>query len=140
MGLGKQVADLGQGVDVPVRHIVLAHGLHPAVLKPALFHLALSDGLHDLEAHLGVQALGDQIQHDVVAAAHRLQNGSHAPHNQLPGVAHPHVRTVGKAGQAHQRVKILWLGVHQHSPGKPGVEFRDGHGSGLPHHVVVFIA
>ena len=130
VGLGEQVADLGQGVNVPLRHLVGPHGVLPPVLEAALFHLALSDGLHDLEAHLGVQAHVDQVEHDVVPAAHGFQNRGGAADDQVPGVAQPHVGAVGEAGQAHQGVEVLGLGIHQHAPGEPGVELRNGHGPG----------
>ena len=74
VGLGEQVADLGQRLNVPVRYIVLHHSLLPALIEAALLHLALSHLLHDLEAHFGVKALGDQVQHNIISAAHRFQN------------------------------------------------------------------
>ena len=139
VGLGEEIPDLGQGLDVPLGHVVVPHGLHPALVKAALLHLALSDLLHDLEAHLGVQALGDQVQHDVVTAAHRLQNGGGAADNQVPGIAQPHVRAVGEAGEPHQGVEVLGLGIHQHLPGEAGVELRDGHGAGGTQDLVVLV-
>ena len=140
VGLGEQVADFGQRLNVPVRYIVLHHGLLPALVKAALLHLALSHLLHDLEAHFRVKALGDQVQHNVVTAAHRFQNAGGAAEDQLPGIAHPHVRTVGEAGEPHQCVEILRLGVDQHLAGEPGVELRNGHGAGRPQNGVVLIA
>ena len=118
---------------------MLLHGLHPALLK-APFHLALTDGLHDLKAHFGVQPHGDEIQHDIVTAAHRLQNGGGTADDQLPCVAQPHIRTVGEAGQTHQRIEILRQGVHQHPTGEAGVELRDSHGTGGAQQLVVFKA
>ena len=140
VGLGEQIADLGQGFDVPVRHLMVPHGLLPSLLKAALLHLAFTDGLHDLEGHLGVQPHGDEVQHNVVAAAHRLQNGGGAADDQFPGVAQPHVGTVGEAGQTHQRVEIPGLGVHQHAAGEAGVELGDGHGAGGAEDLVILEA
>ena len=140
VGLGEQVADFGQRLNVPVRYIVLHHGLLPALIEAALLHLALSHLLHDLEAHFGVKALGDQVQHNIISAAHRFQNAGGAAEDQLPGVAHPHVRTVGEAGEPHQCVEVLGLGVDQHLAGEPGVELRDGHGAGWPQNRVILIA
>ena len=130
VGLGEEVTDLRQGVDVPLGHLVLLHGLHPALLEAALLHLALSHGLHDLEAHLRLKAHGDEVEHDVVTAAHGLQNAGRAAEDQVLGVAQPHVRPVGEAGEPQQRVEIRGLGVHQHLAGEAGVELRDGHGPG----------
>ena len=140
VGLGEQVADFGQRLNVPVRHIVLHHGLLPALVEAALLHFALSHLLHDLEAHFGVKALGDQVQHNIVTAAHRFQNAGGAAEDQFPCVAHPHVRTVGEAGEPYQRVEILGLGVNEHLAGEPGVELRDGHGAGGAQNGVIFIA
>ena len=140
MGLGEQIADLGQRLNVPVRYIVLHHSLLPALIEAALLHLALSHLLHDLEAHLRIKALGDQVQHNIVTAAHRFQNAGGAAEDQLPGVAHPHVRTVGEAGEPHQCVEILRLGVNEHLAGEPGVELRDGHSAGWPQNRVILIA
>ena len=140
VGLGEQIADLGQGVNVPVGHLMGPHGILPPVLEAALFHLALSDGLHDLEAHFGVQTHMDEIEHDVVPAAHGLQNRGSAADDQVPGIAQPHVGAVGEAGQAHQGIEILGLGIHQHAPGEPGVELRNGHGPGGAQQLVVFKA
>ena len=136
----KEVADFCQGVDVPLRYLMLPHGLHPTLLKAVFFHLAFSDGLHDLEAHLGVQSLGDEIQHDIVPAAHRLQNAGSAADDQLPGVAQPHVGSVGEAGEPHQGVEILGLGIYQHLTGKTGVELRDRHSAGGAENLVILIS
>ena len=140
VGLGEQIADLGQRLNVPVRYIVLHHGLLPALVEAALLHLALSHLLHDLEAHFGVKALGDQVQHNIVTAAHSFQNAGGAAEDQLPGIAHPHVRTVGEAGEPYQRIEILGLGVNEHLAGEPGVELRDGHSAGWPQNRVILIA
>ena len=140
VGLGEQIADFGQGADVPIGHVVLPHGLLPAVLEAALFHLALTDGLHDFEGHLGVKAHGNEIEHNVITAAHRLQNGGGAADDQLTGIAHPHVGAMAEAGQTHQGVEIGGLGVHQHAAGEAGVELRDGHGAGLAQNLVMLIA
>ena len=140
MGLGEEIADFRQGIDVPLRYVVLPHGLLPAGLKAPFFHLPLSDGLHDLKAHLGVQPLGNQVEHNVVPAAHRLQNRCRLADDQLPGVAQPHVGAVGEAGEAHQGVEVLGLGVYKHLPGEAGVELRDGHRPGGAQDFVVLIA
>ena len=92
--LREEVADLRERVDIPLRDVVRVHRVLPAVLKAALFDLALTDGLHDLEAHLRVKPHVDEVEHDIVAAAHRLQNAGRAADDQVAGVAEPHVRTV----------------------------------------------
>ncbi len=97
MGLREEVADLCQGIDVPSRHLVLPHSFLPTGFKAAFFHLALPDGLHNLEAHLRVQTLGNQIEHDIVPAAYRLQNAGRPIEDQFPRVALPDVGAVGEA-------------------------------------------
>ena len=94
MSLREQVADLGQRIDIPVGHIVLLHGLHPAVLKSALLDLALTDGLHDIERRQRLHALIHQIKHDVIAASNRRINGGGTGDDQIPGIAQPHVGAV----------------------------------------------
>ncbi len=137
MGLGKQVTDLGQGLDVPVGHIVGSHGLLPAVLKAVFPHLALSHRLHDLEGHLGLQPHLDEVEHNVIPAAHCLQNGGRTVQDEVPGVAQPHIGAVREAGQTNQRVEVGGIGVHKHLTGELGVELGDGHSpSGAQYRVV----
>ena len=92
VGLGEQVGDLLTGADVPVGHPVLLHLL----LRPFGEAPALSHRLHDLEGALGVHALGDQKQHDVVTAANGLVDLGGARGDQVLGVAQPHVGAVEK--------------------------------------------
>ena len=97
VGLGEEVADLGQGLDVPIGHIGLMHGVLPAVLEAALLDLALSHGLHDVKGHLRLDALLHEVEHDVVTAAHGGVNGGSAGDDEVSCVAQPHVRAVGEA-------------------------------------------
>ena len=137
---GEQIADLGKGINVPIRHIMGAHRLFPTGLKAALLHLTLTDRLHDLKGHLGVKSHLDEIEHNIVTAAHRFQNGSRAANDQITGITQPHIGAVGEAGQANQRIEILGLGIHQHTAGKTGVELRDRHRAGGTQQLVIFKA
>ena len=56
MRLGEHVFDLEAGIDVPLRHAVLAHGLL-VLVRELGGRLALSGDLHDLERHLWLEAL-----------------------------------------------------------------------------------
>ena len=47
---------------------------------------------------------------------------------------------MGEAGEPHQCVEILWLGVNEHLPGEPGIELRNSHSAGRPQNRVIFIA
>ena len=140
VGLREQIADLGQRADIPIRHLMLPHSLLPAVLEALFLYFALTHRLHDLKAHLRLQPHGDQVQHDIIAAAHRLQNAGRAAHDQVPGIAQPHVGTVGEARQPYQGIEILGHGIHQHTAGEPGVELRDSHGAGGSKYLVIFKA
>ena len=97
--LREEVADLGKRLDVPLRHIVLAHFLDPHRPVPCLagFDLALSDGFHGLKAHLRVKPHRNEVEHNVVTAADGLQNARRAANDQILRVAEPHVRAVGEA-------------------------------------------
>ena len=138
--LRKQIADLGERLDVPFRHIVLLHRLYPAVLKAALFDLALPHGLHDLEAHLRVKPHGNEVEHDVVAAADRLQNARRAADDQLARVAEPHVRAVREAGKTHEGVEVLRLRVNEHLAREARVELGNGDRAGRTEQIVVLKA
>ena len=136
VGLGEQVGDLFTGADVPVGH---AGGLH-LLLRPVGQAPALTDRLHDLEGPLGGHPLGDEEQHDVVAAADGLADGDPLLQDQVPGVAQPHVGAVGEAGQPDQNIELVGLGLLQHPPNEGGSEFRDGGAAGGAQNFVVLIA
>ena len=95
----EEVTDLRKRLDVPLRHVVLAHLLDPhrPVPRLAALDLALSDGLHDLKAHLRVKPHRNEVEHDIVTAADGLQNARRAADDQILRVAEPHVRAVGEA-------------------------------------------
>ena len=136
VGLGEQVLDLLAGADIPVRYA----GGHHFLLRPLRQTSALSDGLHDFERPFFRHSAGDQVEHDIVAAADGGVNRGGFGGNQVFGVAQPHVGAVGEAGQPHQGVKPGGHGVHQHAPGEAGVEFRDGNGPGGAENGVILIA
>ena len=110
---------------------MLLHRLDPAVLKAAALDLALTHALHDLERKLGVHAAADEIEHDIVTAADRLVDRRRAGHDQILGVAEPHVRAVREAGQPHKDIKALRLRVDEHLACEAGAEFRDADRAGL---------
>ena len=87
-----------------------------------------------------IKALGDQVQHNVVTAAHRFQNAGGAAQNQFPCISHPHIGAVREAGQPHQRIEVLRLRVHQHLPGEARVELRNCHSAGRPENFIIFIS
>ena len=73
---------------------MLAHGFLPPGLEAALGDLALTHGLHDVERHLRLQSLAQQVQHDAVTAADDLRNRAGARADQFVGVAGPDVGAV----------------------------------------------
>ena len=131
VGLGEHILDLAAGLDVPVRHLVLPHGFLPAGLEAALGHLALTDRLHDIKGHLGLQPLAQQVEHDAVTAADDLRDGAGAAADQLVGVAGPDIGAVGQARDLDQLREVPGPGLHQHSAHEVGAHFRDAEGAGL---------
>ena len=136
VGLGEQISDLFTGADVPVGHPVLPH----LVLRSLGQSPSLSHRLHDLEGALGLHPLGNEEQHDVIPAADGLADLGRPRGDQVLGVAQPHVGTVGEAGQTHQNIELVGLGVLQHPADKGGAELRDGGAAGGPQDLVVLIA
>ena len=126
MGFGEEIFDLLAGADVPLRHPRGDHFLLRTVGQaPALPHR-----LHDLEGTLFRHAAGDQEEHDIVAAADGLADRDPLIHDQILGVAQPHVGPMGKAGQPDQDIEFAGLGIHQHAPDEGSTELRDGHRAG----------
>ena len=132
VGLGEEVGDLAGRFDVPVGHALVAHLLLGVTGElAALFDLALTHGFHGLEGQGRLDAHGDEIEHDIVAAADGLVDRGDAVHDEVMDIPRPHVGAVGEAGEADQGVEALGLGVHQHLAGEGGAEFRDADGAGL---------
>ena len=136
VGLREKILDLLAGADVPFRHACGLHFLLRAVGQTS----ALSDGLHDLERPLFGHPAFDEVQHDIVAAADGVVDGGGLGQDQIARVAQPHVRAVGEAGQADERVEFCRLRLLQHSAREARAEFRDGDGADRPQNGVVFIA
>ena len=138
VSLGEKIGYLAAGLDIPVRHAQRFHLLLGVVREgAAFFHLALTHGLHGLEGQLAGHTLFHKVQHDIVPAAYALVDVGDFVYDQIVDVAVPHVRAVGKAGKAHQRVKPGGLGVHQHLAGEARAEFRYADGAGMADYGVV---
>ena len=127
MGLGEHILYLLAGVDVPVGHVLLLHGGDPVILQA----LALPDALHDGEGQAGLHPHLDQVDHDIVTGTDGRGNGGRAAHDQILGVAQPHVRAVGKPRNAHQVREGLGLGIDYHLHGEVGAELRNPQDSQL---------
>ena len=110
---------------------MLPHGFLPAGLEAALGHLALTDRLHDIKGHLGLQPLAQQVEHDAVTAADDLRDGAGAAADQLVGVSGPDIGAVGQARDLDQLRKVSGPGLHQHSAHEVGAHFRNAEGTGL---------
>ena len=136
VGLGEQVGDLLARADVPVGH---AGGYH-LVLRTLGQASALSHAFHDLKGALWGHPLGNEEQHNIVTAADGLADLGRARGDQVLGVAQPHIRTVGKAGQPHQNIKLVGLGILQHTAHEAGAEFRNGRTAGGAEYRIVLIA
>ena len=136
--LREEVGDLAAGLDIPVRHAAVTHLLlRVAGELPALFHLALSHGLHRLERERRGDADGDEVYHNIVAAAHRLVDRRGAGGDKVADVARPHVRAVTEAGKADERVELLGLGIDKHLAGEGCAELRHADGARLSDDLVI---
>ncbi len=78
MPLGEHVLDFLTGPDVPVRHAVVFHVLHPLrpVLARPLCHNSLPHLLHNGKALFGIHSPVDQINHNVIPAADGSSQGA----------------------------------------------------------------
>ena len=130
VGLGEHVLDFKAGIDVPLGHVALLHGLD-VLLGEEFGGLALSHNLHDFKGHLGLQALVHQVGHNAVTGTDNLGNGAGARLNQILGVAQPHVGAVGQAGDLQQVRELGGVGFLQHAPDKVGAQLRQGEGACL---------
>ena len=133
VSLRKEVSDFFTGVDVPIRDARRPHLL----LRSFGQAPALSDRLHDLERALGRHPLGDKEQHNVITTAYALRHAARTAHDNIPGIAQPYIRTVGKTGDPKQHIKLGRLRFLQHPTSKSGVELRNGYGASGPQYLVV---
>ena len=88
--------------------------------------LALSDGLHRLERQLGLDALQDQVVHNIVSAADTAGQRN-ALADQLCGIAEPNVRAVRQAGNRNQLRERGWVRLLYHAAHELGAELGHGH-------------
>ncbi len=91
----EHILDLLARVDVPLRHY--AAFVHGGFHFLGQSHLPFSDGLHRLERQLGLDALQDQVVHDIVSAADTAGQRN-ALADQLGGIAEPNIRAVRQTG------------------------------------------
>ena len=109
--------------------------------KPPFFTLPFRTASMILKAHLGVHALGDEKEHDVVAAAHGLQNRGRAADRSDPGRCPATRRCRGRSRTAAPgcRNPLGWVSTSICRV-KRGAELRDGHGAGGTQQLVILIA
>ena len=88
--------------------------------------LALSDGLHRLERQLGLDALQDQVVHNIVSAADTAGQRN-ALADQLCGIAEPNVRAVRQAGNRNQLRERRWVRLLYHAAHELGAELGHRH-------------
>ena len=127
VGFREHVLDALAAPDVPVRYVVGLHVCFPLVpvFAFAAGDFAFTDVFHDVEAFLAVDALADQIGHDVVTGTDSRGDGCFAFFKQRLGIADPHVCSVGQAGDTNQIGKGGRLRIDKHLHGEVGTEFRD---------------
>ena len=123
----EHILDLFAGLDVPIRHIVICHVLFPLfpVGALSLCNRPLSNCLHDLEGLCRLYAHRDQIEHNIVSGTDRGRNGRHPAHDQILGIAQPHVGSVGQTGNTNQIGESLRLCIDYHLHRKVCAELRN---------------
>ena len=93
MGAREEVLDLLARLDEPLRDVALPEDLDDVVGDA----LALADFLHRLEGEQRVDAVMDQVHHDVVARGDGVLDGALAATDEVLGVAEPDVGAMGEA-------------------------------------------
>ena len=136
MSFGEQVLDLLTRTDVPIRHA----GSHHLLLCPLRQTFAFTDSLHNFERPFLRQTAGDQIDHYIVTTADGLIHPGSAGHNEIFRVTQPHIRSVGIAGNTHQKIEFFRLGVQQNPTGEAGIKLRHSHRAGGPQDLIILIA
>ncbi len=131
MRLGEHIFDLQAGVDIPLRHVVIPHGLL-VLVREELGGLALSDDLHDFERHARLYTLMHQIGHDAVTRTDYLRDGAGTVLNEFLRIAKPHVCAVRQAGNLQQVGEGLRLCLHEHTANEIRAHLRDGERSRRP--------
>ena len=121
MGLREHVFDLFAGPDIPVGNVMFLHLRLPLRFQTLTF----SHALHDRKGLLTLQALLDQITHDIVSRTDGRGNRRLSFLDQRLRIAQPYVRTVGQTGNPDQIRKALRFRVHKHLHGKLRTELRN---------------
>ena len=73
----------------------------------------------------------NEIVHDVIAGGNGFLQLHRARRDEVLGVVQPYVRTVGKAGYAHQFREGLGLGVDEHLADEGRTEFGNAQAADL---------
>jgi len=116
----EHILDLLTRVDVPRRYLVVEELLLHLRLEP----LALTHGLHDLKRARCVDAMLNQIIHNVVARTDNLVELGDFVDDERFRVAEPNVRAVRKPRDANQLLHRRRLRRVQHAAHKASAEFR----------------
>ena len=94
MGAREHVFNLIAGIDVPVGNIVLLHRRNLLLVE---VFLSLTDNFHDFERSLVLNALQNQIVHDVVSGRNNFTHRRRPRADVILCVIQPHIRAVRKA-------------------------------------------
>lgn len=86
---------------------------------------ALADFFHRLEGKQRVDAVVDEVHHDVIARGDSVFDGALAAPNQVLRVAEPDVGAVGETGNAHEVGEYVRLRVVNHLARERRAELRD---------------
>ena len=125
MGAREEVLDLLARLDEPLGDAALTQDLDDVVGDA----LALADFLHRLEGEQGVDAVVDEVHHDVVARGDGVLDGALAAPYEVLGVAEPDVGAVREAGDAHEVREYVGLRVVDHLARERRAELGDAEGA-----------
>ena len=108
MGLREHVLDQLAGPDIPVRNIMVFHGLDPFVTETFSF----TDTLHDGKCQAAFHPFSNKVDHNIISRTDRSGNGRRSVLDQYLGISKPYVRTMRKSRNTYQVGKIFRLGIN----------------------------
>ena len=125
MGAREEVLDLLARLNEPLGDAALPEDLDD-ILRDAL---ALADFLHRLEGKQWVDAVVDEVHHDVVARRDGVLDRALAAPDEVLCIAEPDVRAVREARDAHEVREDIGLCVVDHLARERRAELRDAEGA-----------
>ena len=116
----EEILNLLAGVNVPVGNVVGFEVVNVFGFDAASF----ANSLHRLEGLERVDAVMNQIHHDIVAGGNGVLQRARALTNQILRVAEPNVGAVRKARNSHEVAETIGVRVVNHLPRETRAKFR----------------